>query len=137
MVIKPDVGITFPWRLELGDDVWLGEGSRIHNLVRVRIGSSVCISQRAYLCTGSHDYGSRHFDLIVKPIVIEDGAWIAAGAWVGPGVRVGPHAVLLAMSVASADLDEDGIYRGNPAAFVRKRVLSARVAVDPSKSASE
>lgn len=123
VVIKPNVAITFPWKLSLGDYVWLGEGAMILNLAPVDIASHVCISQRAFLCTGSHDYKSRAFDLVARPIVIERGAWIAAAAWVGPGTRVGSHAVLTAGSATARDLEPFGIYRGNPAVLTGRRIM--------------
>lgn len=124
VTIKPQVRVTFPWKLTIGDHVWLGEQCWLLNLERVVIGNNVCISQCAFLCTGSHNYKSLSFDLIVKPIILEDGCWIGAGAWVGPGVTVGTHAVLTAGSVASRDLEPFGIYRGNPAEFTKQRVIS-------------
>ena len=125
VVIKPQVKITFPWKLEMGDHVWLGEECWLLNLERITIGSNVCISQRAFLCTGSHNYKSPAFDLIVKPIQVEEGAWIGAGAWVGPGIRVGTHAVLTAGSVATSDLQPFGIYQGNPAVLIKQRIISS------------
>jgi putative colanic acid biosynthesis acetyltransferase WcaF len=125
VIIKPQVKITFPWKLTLGDHAWLGEECWLLNLARIEIGNNVCISQRAFLCTGSHNYKLPAFDLIVKPITVEDGAWLSAGCWVGPGVRVGQHAVLAAGSVASDHLEPFGVYRGNPAVFVRSRVISS------------
>src|SRR6202453_4245292 len=98
VVIKPQVKITFPWKLEVGDFVWLGEECWLLNLDRIVIGSNVCISQRAFLCTGNHNYRLPTFDLIVKPITIEDGAWLGAGCWVGPGIKIGSHSVLTAGS---------------------------------------
>jgi putative colanic acid biosynthesis acetyltransferase WcaF len=93
------------------------------NLERITIGNSVCISPRAFLCAGSHNYKSPTFDLIVKPIKVEDGVWLCAGCWVGPGVTVGSHAVLTAGSVASKTLEPWGIYQGNPAVRVKQRVI--------------
>jgi putative colanic acid biosynthesis acetyltransferase WcaF len=124
VTIKPQVRITFPWKLTVGDHVWLGEECWLLNLERVVIGSNVCISQRAFLCTGSHDYKKTTFDLITRPITLEDGVWIGAGCWVGPGVTIGSHAVLTAGSVATKNLAANGIYRGNPAAVVNQRVIS-------------
>ena len=123
VTIKPQVKITFPWKLTIGDHVWLGEECWLLNLERITIGSNVSISQRAFLCTGNHDYKSPTFGLIVKPITVEDGAWIGAGAWVGPGVKVCSHAVLAAGSVATKDLEPFGIYQGNPAVFLKQRVI--------------
>jgi putative colanic acid biosynthesis acetyltransferase WcaF len=85
----------------------------------------VCISQRAFLCTGNHNFASPKFDLIVKPITIESGSWVGAGSWVGPGVKIGTHAVLTMGSVATTNLGANGIYRGNPATLVKERVISA------------
>jgi putative colanic acid biosynthesis acetyltransferase WcaF len=127
VTIKPQVKITFPWKLTIGDHVWLGEECWLQNLEQIIIGSHVCISQRAYLCTGNHNYKSPKFDLIVKPITVEDGAWIGASAWVGPGVKIGNHAVLAAGSIATKDLEPFGIYQGNPAALLKQRVISAKL----------
>jgi putative colanic acid biosynthesis acetyltransferase WcaF len=123
VVIKPNVRIKFPWRLEISDHSWIGEDVWIDNLALVTIGSNACISQGAYLCTGSHDWSSPAFDLIVKPITIGDGAWIAAKSTVGPGVSVGKGAVLGLGSTTSKDLDAWCIYSGAPAEFVKKRIL--------------
>jgi len=124
VTIKPQVKITFPWKLTIGDHVWLGEESWLLNLERITIGDHVCISQRAFLCTGSHDYKRASFNLITKQITIENGAWLGAGCWVGPGVTIGSHAVLSAGSVAANNLEADGIYRGNLAGFVKQRVIA-------------
>src|ERR1022692_929675 len=125
VTIKPQVKITFPWKLTIGDHVWLGEECWLLNLERIVIGNNVCISQRAFLCTGSHNYKLPSFDLIVKPITLENGSWIGADAWIGPGVTVGTHAVLTAGSVAGKSLEPYGIYRGNPAKLVKQRVISS------------
>ncbi len=89
VVIKPCVRIKFPWRCQIGNDCWIGEDVWIDNLAAVRIANDVCLSQGVYLCTGSHNHRSIAFDLIVKPIVIEEQAWIAARSVVLQGVTIG------------------------------------------------
>lgn len=132
VVIKPQVKITFPWKLEIGDFVWLGEECWLLNLDRIVIGSNVCISQRAFLCTGNHNYRVATFDLIVKPIIVEDGAWIGAATWVAPGVKVGTHAVLAAGSVATGELKPWGIYQGNPATLIKRREMEVSAPIPAS-----
>ena len=123
VLIKPGVRIKFPWRLEIGNNSWVGEDVWIDNLASVQIGANCCISQGAYICTGNHDWAAPAFDLIVKPIKIADGAWIAAKSVVGPGVRVGEGAVLSMGSVAKSDMASWGIYQGIPALLLKKRVI--------------
>lgn len=115
VVIKPGVNIKYPWFLQTGHHVWIGENVWIDNLARVKIGSNVCISQGACLCTGNHDFRSDDFMLTVKEIVIEDGAWIGAKAVVVPGIRCGKESVLAVNSVATSDLAPGWVYQGNPA----------------------
>lgn len=115
VVIRENVNISFPWRLTIGDHVWIGEAVGILSLAQVTIESNVCISQRAYLCTGSHDFRSDTFDLITKPINIRSGSWIAAGAIVLPGVTVGPNSIIAAGSVVNRDVAPSTTARGNPA----------------------
>src|SRR4051794_36257417 len=75
VVIKPGVRVKYPWRLTIGADSWIGEDCWIDNLEQVTIGSSACLSQGAYLCTGNHDWSDSAFGLMTKPITIGDGAW--------------------------------------------------------------
>lgn len=125
VAIKPHVNIKYPWKLTIGDYAWIGEGVWIDNLDQVTIGANACISQGALLLSGNHDYSKSTFDLIIKPIVIEEGAWIGAKSIVTQGVTVGNHAVLTAGSLASSDLEPFGIYRGNPAVKVKTREIKS------------
>jgi putative colanic acid biosynthesis acetyltransferase WcaF len=124
VVMKPGIRVKFPWRLQVGDNSWIGESVWIDNLADVRIGANVCISQWAYFCTGSHDWSSPNFDLVTKSIVVHDKAWVAASATVGPGVVVGEGAVLGLASSTSKDLSPWTIYAGSPAqpVGIRKNV---------------
>lgn len=121
VVIRPRVNIHMPWKLELGDHCWIGEEVFLHSLEPIRIGANVCVSQRAFLCTGNHDYRDPAFRYRNAPITIGPGAWIGAASFVGPGVTVHTEAVLAAGSVATADLPANTVCVGNPAVPVRAR----------------
>lgn len=123
VVIKPGVRVKFPWRLKVGAHAWIGEDVWIDNLAEVNLEPNAVLSQGAYLCTGSHDWTAPGFDLIVKPITIKSGAWVAARATVGPGVTIGEGAVLGMGSTTSQDLDPWTIYSGTPAVRVKSRVI--------------
>jgi putative colanic acid biosynthesis acetyltransferase WcaF len=121
VVLKPAAKITFPWKLELGDHCWIGEEAWILNLAPVRIGSNVCISQRAFLCAGSHDWSDPAFGLVTRPIAVEDGVWICANVFVGPGVTIGRNAVITAGSVVIEDMPAGMVCSGNPCVPVHPR----------------
>lgn len=120
VIIRSRVNIWFPWRLDMGSCVWLGEEVFILNLAPVKIESHVCVSQRAFLCTGSHDYQKKDFALITKPIIIHSNSWIAAQVFVGLGVDIGNRSIVSAGSVVLKDVPPNVIAQGNPAEVVKK-----------------
>lgn len=123
VILKSHLRVKFPWKLSLGDSVWIGEDVWIDNLEKVKIGNNVCISQGAYLCTGNHDWSKETFDLIVKPIIIEDGVWVGAKSVICSGVALKDHSVITVGSVVTKDTEAYMIYQGNPAVEVKKREI--------------
>ena len=121
VVIKPNVNIKYPWKLEIGNNVWIGEQVWIDNLGEVKIGDNVCLSQGAMLLCGNHNYKKVEFDLVVGDITLEEGVWIGAHSVVCPGVSCKSHSILSVNSVAVQTLEPYTIYQGNPAIELRKR----------------
>jgi putative colanic acid biosynthesis acetyltransferase WcaF len=122
-VIKPSVNIKYPWFLSIGDNVWIGENVWIDNLTNIIINHNVCISQGALLLTGNHNYKSKKFNLVVKGIVLEEGVWIGAKSIVCPGIICKQYSILTVGAVAFNNLDNYGIYKGNPAIKIRSRKI--------------
>ena len=104
--IRNDVRIHWPWKLEVGDNTWIGVGTYLLNLEDITIGSDVCISQQAFLCTGSHQADDVAFEYDNAPIVVDDGAWVAARATVLRGVTIGRDAVVGATPLVYKDVPE-------------------------------
>ncbi len=125
VVIKPGVNIKYPWYLEIGEHSWIGERVWIDNLAPVKIGNNCCLSQGSMLLCGNHNYKKSSFDLIVKEITIEDGAWVGAMSVVCPGVTIESHAVLTVQSVATETLEPYMLYKGNPAVKIRERGIQS------------
>ena len=123
VVIKPSVNIKYPWRLKIGDFVWIGENVWIDNLADVEIENNCCISQGAMLLTGSHDYSKTAFDVIIGKIILKEGVWIGAKSVVYPSVICETHSILGVNSVATKNLEPYFIYHGNPAVKISKRIV--------------
>jgi putative colanic acid biosynthesis acetyltransferase WcaF len=124
VVIKPGVRVKYPWRLRIGDYSWIGEDVWLDNLGDVEIGSNVCISQGAYLCTGNHDWNDPAFALRVSGIRVGDRTWIGAKAILCPGVNVGEGSIAAAGSVVTRPMRDYEVYAGNPAAQSATRRVS-------------
>jgi len=121
VVIKPRVNIHFPWKLTVGDHTWIGEEVCILNFEPIRLGSNVCISQRAFLCAGNHNYRLINMPYRNRSITVADGAWVGAQVFVAPGVEIGVDAVVTAGSVVVEDLPPAMVCAGNPCEPVRPR----------------
>lgn len=123
VVVKPSINIKYPWNIKIGDNTWIGEGAWLDSLDKITIGKNCCISQGVYFCTGNHDWTDPTFGLIVKPISVEDGAWVGARATVLPGVTIGSHSIVSAGSSVSKNTEPNMIYVGNPAQPVKERKI--------------
>jgi putative colanic acid biosynthesis acetyltransferase WcaF len=117
--------IWLPSRLEIGPQSTLGPSVDCYNMAMITIGACTVISQRAFLCAGTHDINDQNFQLTTDPIIIGDDVWIAAEAFIAAGVRVGNGCVLGARACAFADLSAWTVYRSNPAVLVKPRAFCA------------
>jgi len=113
--------IWAPWNLEMGENSCLGPKVDCYNQGKITIGSNTIISQKSYLCASSHDYTQKDFPLVLKPIRIGNGVWVAADAFIGPDIRVGDNAVIAARSVIVRNVEVNTIVGGNPGKLIKTR----------------
>lgn len=121
--VRPTARFTYPWKVEIGSQSWVGDDVFFYSLDRISIGCHCVISQKTYLCAGSHDFADRTFPLQTAPIVIGNGAWVAADCFVAPGVTIGANTVVGARSNVFGNLPAGKICRGNPCKPYRDRVM--------------
>lgn len=121
--IHPSAKIDFPWRLTMGDRSSLGKKAWAYCLNDITVGDNSCIGDDVYLLTGSHDITSPNFQLVTKPITIGDGVWVATGSTVLPGITLGDMTVVGASSVVVKSSEDNDVIGGNPAKFIKKRVI--------------
>ena len=114
VIIRPTARFTYPWKVEIGDWSWIGDDVVFYSLDRIVVGNHAVISQKSYLCTGSHDFRTRSFDLKTGVIQIGNGAWIAADCFIGPDVTIGSNTVVGTRSTVLKSLASDQICWGNP-----------------------
>lgn len=119
--IHPSARIFIPWQLEIGDWSSIGFDALIYNLVPLRIGKRVTVSQRAHLCGGTHDHRDPTMPLVKSPITLGDDVWVCADAFVGPGLTVGTRAVVAARAVVVRDVAENVVVGGHPAMKLHDR----------------
>jgi len=121
--IRSTTRVTYPWKLTVGDFVWVGDDCVFYNLGEIEVGSHVAIAHDVYFCTGLHDYQRLEFPIGEKPIRIEDEVWIPNDVFLGPGVTIGKGAIVGARSTVLHDLPEGMICYGNPAKAVKPRTI--------------
>lgn len=124
VLIKPFVNIKYPWMLQIGNNVWIGEQVWIDNLAKVTIGNNVCISQGALLLCGNHNFKKTTFDLMLGEIVLEEGVWVCAKAIITQKVVCKNHSIIGTAAVISISTEPYAIYTGNPAIKTGERILN-------------
>jgi putative colanic acid biosynthesis acetyltransferase WcaF len=122
--IRPTTRVTYPWKLTIGDHVWVGDDCVFYNLGEIVLGSHVALAHHIYLCTGLHDYTQIDFPISQRPIHIADEVWITNDVFVGPGVSIDKGAIVGARSTVLHDLPAGMICHGNPAKPVKARLVS-------------
>lgn len=121
VIIRPTVRVTYPWKLKVGDYSWIGDDVVLYTLGNISIGDNVVISQKCYLCTGSHDYTIPSFPIYAKEITIEDESWLATDVFVAPGVTIGKQSLVGSRSSVYKDIPANKIAYGNPIKVVKDR----------------
>lgn len=112
--IRPTARFTYPWKIEIGDYTWIGDDVVLYSLDRIYIGEHCVISQKSYLCTGSHNPQDPAFGLVTQPIMIGNGVWIAADCFIGPGVKIGANALIGTRSTVLKNMPEGQVCFGSP-----------------------
>lgn len=112
--IRPTARFTYPWKVYIGDYSWIGDDVVLYSLDKITIGKHCVISQKSYLCTGSHDPQDPAFGLKTAAIAIGNGAWVAADCFIAPGVQIGANAVIGARSNVLSNIPNQQVCWGSP-----------------------
>jgi virginiamycin A acetyltransferase len=107
--------------VRIGAGCYINSGTVIYTGNGVIIGEHVLIAANCVLAPVNHNFRSRKQPIVEQRfapdkggIVIEDDVWIGAGSVVLDGTWIHRGAVVGACSLVRGDLEEYGIYGGNP-----------------------
>ncbi len=114
VLIRPTARFTYPWKITIGDYSWVGDDVVLYSLDAIDIGEHCVISQKSYLCTGTHDIKDPTFGLKTASINIGNGTWVATDCFVGPGVKIGANAVIGARSSVFGNMPPGQVCWGTP-----------------------
>ena len=131
--VNIDKGVTFATDIKIGNGSGIGANCSIPT--GVTIGENVMMGIDILMFTNEH----RHDDITipmgaqgrteVEPIVIEDDVWIGSRSLIMKGVHIGHGAIIAAGSVVTKDVPPYEIWGGNPAHFLKSRLLSEKSAL--------
>ena len=125
-------------RIEIGNNCYIGEYTRISSAISVKVGNRVLISHNVNIFDwNSHSTSAakraKHFEHIFQyghplhledvpdaPVLIEDDAWVGFGATILKGVTVGKGSIVGAGSMVTKNVAPYTIVAGNPARVLRK-----------------
>jgi putative colanic acid biosynthesis acetyltransferase WcaF len=122
----PSAKIWGPWNLEMGSQSCLGPDVDCYCVDKVVIGPRATVSQYSFLCTATREYRDLDMPLVTAPIIIGEGAWVAADVFIGPGVTIGEGAVVGARSSVYRNVGPWTVVGGNPSRLIAKRERNAR-----------
>lgn len=131
--LRMPVTIYAPEKLELGDQVDIGEFTHIRANGGVRLGSRVLIASHVVITSRAHPVALPRYGIVEDaPVVIEDDVWIGAGAIVLPGVTVGQGAIVAAGAVVTRSVQPHTIVAGVPARLIEHVSTTDRNVAQPA-----
>ncbi|MEO7716596.1 MAG: acyltransferase [Capsulimonas sp.] len=106
--------------LIIGDRTYINAGVSIGASVSVRIGKDCAIGNYTLIMDNDfHSVENHKVSPEGRPVVIEDGVWLAARVTVLKGVTIGQGAVVAAGAVVTKDVAPRTLVGGVPARFIR------------------
>jgi putative colanic acid biosynthesis acetyltransferase WcaF len=121
VLIRPTVRITYPWKVSIGDNAWIGDDVVLYSLGEIEIGENAVVSQNSYLCAADHDYRQPNFPIRAAKVHVQEEAWVASDVFISPGVTIGRGAVIGARSLVTKNMPARMVCHGSPCKPVKRR----------------
>lgn len=120
-------------QLSLANDVFVNWDCYLDISAPISIATGVRIGNHVRIVTSTHQLGHsarRAGPGIAKSVHIGEGVWIGAGVTILPGVSIARGCVIAAGAVVTMTTDEDGLYAGVPARRIKSLPTETTLAAD-------
>lgn len=127
-------------RLQIGADCIINSPLFLDVSAEIRIGDRVSIGHHSIFITADHEIGQPNFRAglnIARPIVVENGTWIAARSTILPGVTIGQSSIVASGALVAADVPSNALVGGVPARFIRELTAAGTVWEPPKAARSD
>jgi len=110
-------------RLRIGSDCIINAPLFLDLSAEIRIGDRVSVGHHCVFVTAHHEIGSPDFRAgvnIGRPIIVEDGSWIAARSTILPGVTIGESSIIASGALVAENVPSNTLVGGVPARLIKK-----------------
>ena len=118
MVARTSLSVATTGVLEIGDYVFINQGSHMHAQQRVSIGNRVDIGDGVRIYDTNFHATRPGEATKVAEVIVEDDVWISSGAVILPGVRIGRGSVIGAGAIVASSVPAGSIVTGPKATTV-------------------
>ena len=124
--ILPGVIICYPYRVSLGNKVFINRNVYITAREKIVIGDNTMIGPHCIINSGMHKYKDRNVPIrdqghTKEPIIIGKDVWIGANVTILPGVTIGDGSIIGAGAVVTHSIPEYSVAVGVPARVIKQR----------------
>nr|WP_282133256.1 DapH/DapD/GlmU-related protein [Cellulophaga baltica] len=129
--IGKNVNIEHKAKFGYGTNIIIGDNSGIGINASIPpdtiIGSNVMMGPDCIIYASNHNFSRVDIPMIQqghsksKTTIIGDDVWIGGRVIIMPGKKIGNGVIVAAGSIVTKDLEDFGIYGGNPAKLIKKR----------------
>jgi acetyltransferase-like isoleucine patch superfamily enzyme len=110
-------------RLHIGADCIINAPLFLDLSAEIRIGNRVSIGHHGVFVTAHHEVGPPDYRAGVnvgRPILVEDGSWIAARSTILPGVTIGQSSIVAGGALVAKNVPCNALVGGVPARLIKK-----------------
>jgi maltose O-acetyltransferase len=125
--------------LKIGPKCHIEPGCTFDLQEKIILGAGVCVGHETMILTSSHQIGPKEHragELVIAPVVIEDGAWIGARSVLLPGITIGAGALVSPGSLVNKDVAPHTHIGGTPVKHIANLDKLVHLDEDPQERAT-